>query len=237
MAVARDRRELQAWAQGVGANSRKSGRERDRLDALAGVRTGIAKALLSMPLRVSGKNLDIGESLRTHVTEKVESLIGRYFDGKVSGHVVISPEGSGYRADCSVRLSSGMNLLAEGRAHEPYSSFEQAADKIERRLRRYKKKLKDHQPVVEPAAGRDRLRVENFVIEAPNEHEDEAPADYSPVVVAEGSHPLKRQSVAAAVTELDLTGTPFVVFQHATSDRVNIVYRRSDGAIGWLDPQ
>ena len=94
-----------------------------------------------MPLRVSGKNLDIGESLRTHVSDKVQTLIARYFDGKVTGHVVISPEGSAYRTDCSLHLSSGMNLQSEGRAHEPYASFEQAADKIERRLRRYKKRL------------------------------------------------------------------------------------------------
>src|ERR1700740_1398955 len=97
-----------------------------------------------MPLRVSGKNLDIGESLRRHVLDKVEAVVARYFDGNISGHVVISPAGSAYRADLSFHLSSGMNLQAEGRAHEPYASFEQAADKIERRLRRYNKRLKEH---------------------------------------------------------------------------------------------
>jgi ribosomal subunit interface protein len=81
-----------------------------------------------MPLRVSGKNLDIGESLRAHVLDKVQALIARYFDGKVTGHVVISPDGSAFRTDCSLHLSSGMNLQSEGRAHEPYASFEQAAD-------------------------------------------------------------------------------------------------------------
>src|ERR1700690_643938 len=118
-----------------------------------------------MPLRVSGKNLDIGESLRRHVVEKVEAVIARYFDGKLSGHVVISPEGSAYRTDCSLHLSSGMNLQAEGRADEPYASFEQAADKIERRLRRYNKRLKEHQSGSESAAaGRERLKVANFMI-------------------------------------------------------------------------
>jgi len=189
-----------------------------------------------MPLRVSGKNLDIGESLRRHVIEKVEAVIARYFDGRVSGHVVISPEGSAYRTDCSFHLSSGMNLQAEGRAHEPYASFEQAADKIERRLRRYNKRLKSHQSGSEASVGaRERLNVANFVIEPPDEF-DEAPVDYSPVVVAEGAQALKNLSVASAVAELDLTGAPLVVFQHATSERVNIVYRRRDGAIGWLDP-
>jgi ribosomal subunit interface protein len=189
-----------------------------------------------MPLRVSGKNLDIGESLRTHVLEKVQTMIARYFDGKVTGHVVISPEGSAYRSDCSLHLSSGMNLQSEGRAHEPYASFEQAADKIERRLRRYKKRLKEHAngPAAPTRAGD--LEVANFVIEAPDDVA-EASADYSPVVVAEGAQPLKTMSVASAVSELDLTGAPVVLFQHATSSRLNIVYRRRDGAIGWLDPR
>ena len=191
-----------------------------------------------MPLRVSGKNMDIGVSLRTHVLDKVQGLIARYFDGKITGHVVISPEGSAFRADCSLHLSSGMNLQSEGRAHEPYASFDQAADKIERRLRRYNKRLKEHGSGHEAASGdRQRLEVANFVIEAPAEDVEEAAVDYSPVVVAEGAQPLKVMSVASAVSELDLTGSPVVVFEHATSARVNIVYRRRDGAIGWLDPR
>jgi ribosomal subunit interface protein len=188
-----------------------------------------------MPLRVSGKNLDIGESLRAHVLEKVQALIARYFDGKVTGHVVMSPEGSAFRTYCSLHLSSGMNLQSEGRAHEPYASFEQAADKIERRLRKYKKRLKEHAVGAEIPAG-DR-ELANFVIEAPADDHEEAPVDFAPAVVAEGSARLKVLSVASAVSELDLTGSPVVVFQHATSARVNIVYRRRDGAIGWLDPR
>jgi ribosomal subunit interface protein len=191
-----------------------------------------------MPLRVSGKNLDIGESLRAHVLEKVQTLIARYFDGKVTGHVVMSPEGSAFRTDCSLHLSSGVNLQSEGRAHEPYASFEQAADKIERRLRRYKKRLKEHAGGHEASVqARERLELAKFVIEAPADDETEAPVDYSPVVVAEGSQPLRTLSVASAVAELDLTGAPLIVFQHATSSRINIVYRRRDGAIGWLDPR
>ncbi len=188
-----------------------------------------------MPLRVSGKNLDIGESLRTHVLEKVQTLIARYFDGKVTGHVVISPEGTAYRTDCSLHLSSGMNLQSEGRAHEPYASFEQAADKIERRLRKYKKRLKEHATGHQGVA--DNREIANFVIEAPSEDVEEVAGDFAPAVVAEGAQPLKTLSVASAVAELDLTGAPVVVFQHATSSRVNIVYRRRDGAIGWLDPR
>jgi ribosomal subunit interface protein len=191
-----------------------------------------------MPLRVSGKNMDIGESLRTHVVQKVEAIIARYFDGKVSGHVVIAPEGSAYRADCSLHLSSGMNLQGEGRGHEPYATFDQAADKIERRLRRYNKRLKEHHASAEAHAdARAQLRLAKFVIESPDEQGEEVPIDFAPVVVAEEPLTLKQLSVASAVAELDLSGASLLVFQHATSERLNIVYRRTDGAIGWLDPR
>ena len=185
-----------------------------------------------MTLRVSGKNLDIGEALRQHVLEKVEATVARYFGGSVGGHVVMAREGSGYRSDCTLRLSSGVSLHAEGRAHEPYPCFDQAADKIERRLRRYKMRLKGHGGV--PVAGWG--KVANYVVEPPKEDEEPA-GGFNPVVVAEGTDELKPLSVASAVAELDLSGAPVVVFQHSSSGRVNIVYRRRDGAIGWLDPQ
>jgi ribosomal subunit interface protein len=186
-----------------------------------------------MSLRISGKNLDIGEALRQHVLEKVEAVVGRYFAGSVGGHVVIAREGSGYRSDCSLVLSSGVALHAEGRAHEPYPCFEQAADKIERRLHRYKARLKGHAGSV--ARGEVR-KVANYLVESP-ENDDEEPIEgLSPVIVAEGTEDLKSFSVASAVAELDLSGAPVVVFQHAGSGRVNIVYRRRDGVIGWLDP-
>jgi len=188
-----------------------------------------------MTLRVSGKNLAIGESLRQHVLDKVEAVLGRYFDGRVTGHVVLAPEGSGYRSDCTLHLSSGMTIQAEGRAHEVYLCFDQAADRIERRLRRYKRRLKDHHGGESALAPEPDSRVANYTIEAPDEEAEET-RDFSPVVVAESSAPLKSHSVASAVMELDLTGAPVVVFRHAGSARLNIVYRRPDGAIGWLDP-
>ncbi|MGO8797613.1 MAG: ribosome hibernation-promoting factor, HPF/YfiA family [Roseiarcus sp.] len=191
-----------------------------------------------MTLRVSGKNLDIGDSLRQHVLSRVAAVIGRYFGGPIAGHVVISPEGSWFRSDCSLHLSSGMNLQAEGKAQEPYASFDQAADRIERRLRRYNKRLKERHASANggsEAGGAAPPMVASYLIEAPDEEAEEV-QDFSPVIVAEGSALLKSLSVASAVAELDLTGAPVVVFQHAGSARVNVVYRRGDGAIGWIDP-
>jgi ribosomal subunit interface protein len=187
-----------------------------------------------MTLRVSGKNLDIGEALRQHVLEKVEATVARYFTGSVAGHIVMTREGSGYRSDCTLRLSSGLSLHAEGRGQEPYPCFEQAADKIESRLRRYKTRLKGHTAA---SAANARGKVENYLIESPHEEDEEPAGGFDPVVVAEGTEDLKVLSVASAVADLDLSGAPVIVFQHAGSGRVNVVYRRRDGAIGWLDPQ
>jgi ribosomal subunit interface protein len=186
-----------------------------------------------MTLRVSGKNLDVGDSLRQHILEKVQGMIAHYFDGTVEGHVVLTREGSGFRSDCALRLSSGVALHAEGRAHEPYPCFEQAANKIENRLRRYKRRLKGH---FSPSAGNGNSKLATYMVEAPHEEQEEPLEGYSPVVVAEGSEALKSLSVASAVAELDLTGAPVVVFEHAGTGRVNVVYRRRDGAIGWVDP-
>jgi ribosomal subunit interface protein len=186
-----------------------------------------------MSLRVSGKNLDIGEALRQHVLEKVEAMVAHYFTGSVGGHVVITREGSGYRSECTLRLSSGITLHAEGRAYEPYPCFEQAAGKIEGRLRRYKARLKSHAAA---SADNGQGKVASYLVEPPPDEEEEPAEGYNPVVVAEGTEDLKSLSVAFAVAELDRSGAPVVVFRHAGSGRVNVVYRRRDGAIGWLDP-
>lgn len=185
-----------------------------------------------MSLRVSGKNINIGEALRQHVTQRLETTTAKYFDGGVSGHVTISPEGSGYRTDCSLHLNSGIDLQADGRAQEPYASFDQAAERIEKRLRRYKSRLKSHHE--QHGDGAQAEVVPYQVLEAPDQEADVA-VEFSPAVIAESTRTLRRMSVAAAVEDLDLTGAPVCVFRHANTGRVNVVYRRNDNNIGWLD--
>ena len=186
-----------------------------------------------MSLRVSGKNMNIGEALRTHVQEKLAVATGKYFDGSVSGHVTIAPEGSGFRSDCTLHLASGVTIQADGRAQEPYACFDQAAERIEKRLRRYKSRLKAHK---HGAPGGGEI-VSSYVLEAPDE-EVEAPhdAEFSPTVTAETTTRLASMTIAAAVIELDLTGVTVLPFRHAATGRVNVIYRRNDGNIGWIDP-
>jgi ribosomal subunit interface protein len=186
-----------------------------------------------MSLRVSGKNINIGEALRIHVTERLEAAATKYFDGSISGHVTIGPEGSGYRADCSLHLTSGIVLQADGRAQEPYACFDQAADRIEKRLRRYKSRLKDHHGDHGSALDGGEVAA-SYVLAAPDQ-EVEAPKEFAPTIVAESTARLRRLSVSSAVLDLDLTGAPVVVFRNADTGRLNVVYRRSDDHIGWID--
>jgi ribosomal subunit interface protein len=187
-----------------------------------------------MALRVSGKNLDIGEALRAQVVARVSAAISKYFDGGFSGHVIVEREGAGFRTDCTLHLASGVTLQAEGAAHDAYASSDQAAERIEKRLRRYKRRLKDRGAA--HANGRE-VEIPAYVIQAPDEaDEDDAPQDFHPVVIAEIKKNMRTLSVSEAVIDLDLTGAPVIVFRHAGSSRVNMVYRRSDGNIGWIDP-
>jgi ribosomal subunit interface protein len=186
-----------------------------------------------MSLRVSGKNLAIGEALRSQVESRLSSALAKYFDGDYSGHVTVTRDGTGFRTDCVLHLTSGVMLEASGAGHDAYGSFDQTANRIEKRLRRYKNRLKGRPGAADgnPAA----LESAYAVFETPQEDLAETEA-FHPVVIAETTKPLHRLSVSEAVLELDLTGAPVLVFHHAGTGRVNVVYRRHDGAIGWIDP-
>jgi ribosomal subunit interface protein len=187
-----------------------------------------------MPLRVSGKNLDIGEALRAQVSDRVSAAVSKFFDGGFTGHVTVEKEGTGFRTDCALHLASGVTLQAEGMAHDAYLSTDKAAERIEKRLRRYKRRLKDR---TGSHNGTNReVEIPAYVIQAPEEDDDVEVQDFHPVVIAETKKAMRTLSVSEAVVDLDLTGAPVVVFRHAGSGRVNMVYRRSDGNIGWIDP-
>ena len=186
-----------------------------------------------MGLRVSGKNMDIGDALRQQVESRLSSAVAKYFDGSHSGHVTVARDGTGFRTECVLHLSSGVTLEASGAAHDAHASFEQTADRIEKRLRRYKRRLKDRQGGAQRPAGA--VDSAYAVLEPPPEDEHDG-GEFHPVVIAETTKPLHRFSVSDAVVELDLSGAPAIVFVHAGTGRVNVVYRRSDGMIGWIDP-
>jgi ribosomal subunit interface protein len=188
-----------------------------------------------MSFRVSGKNIDLGDALRERVLARVAEAMGKYFDGGYSGHVTLAREGFGFRTECAIHLDSKVTLEAEGMAADAYASADQAAVRIEKRLRRYHRRLKDHRP--ERVDGFSADDAASYVIAAPEEESETDFDGFTPVIIAESTTALKRLSVSDAVTELDMTGAPVVVFRHAAHGGINVVYRRGDGHFGWINPQ
>ena len=195
-----------------------------------------------MSLRISGKSINVGEALRGRFGARTDEVLRKYFDGNYSGHITLSKDGFGFRTDCALHLDSGITLEAESNAADAYASADQALLMIEKRLRRYKSRLKDRSARKAHAASEalaeinsPALDASSYVIGAPAEGDEEI-TGYNAVIIAEASTSLKRLSVSEAVMELDLSGASCIVFQHGSSGRVNIIYRRSDGNIGWVDP-
>ncbi len=191
-----------------------------------------------MTLRVSGKNLAIGEALRTHVHSRIDGVVAKYHAGSPTGHVTIEPEGSGYRADCTLFLKAGITLQVEAIAQEPYASFDKAADRIERRLRDHRKRQQGRH-ADGPTGDLDTGLAEALALPPLDEIEGDGEAADGATfatVVAEPAIGFQDMTVAAAVRALEDTDCPVVVFRYAENRRINIVYRRSDGNIGWIDP-
>ena len=178
--------------------------------------------------------MDVGDALRARIETRIGDAINKYFDGGFSGHVNVSKSGSRFSADCMISLDSGVALQATSDAQDPIVAFDGAAERLEKRLRRYKRRLKSRNFGATNGAAVD---IAYTVVAAfAEDDEEEIDEDYAPAIVAESTVSLRTMSVASAVIELDTKESPVVVFRNAGSDHVNIVYRRPDGNIGWIDP-
>lgn len=186
-----------------------------------------------MSLTISGKNMDIGAALRERIETRIESAVLKYFDGNYSGLVTMARDGFGFRTDCAIHLDTGIVLKTSASADDAATSFDVAAERAEKRLRRYKRRLKSHHPTNQEPA--EAFAAQSFVV-ANVEEEEELPEDYAPVIVAEAPTQIKTMTVGMAVLELDLTEAPVLVFKNAANGTLNVVYRRSDGNFGWIDP-
>jgi ribosomal subunit interface protein len=184
-----------------------------------------------MVLKVTGKNMDVGDSLRAKAEDVIESAVVKYFDGGYDGQLTIEREGTGFAAECILHLDTGADLHAHASAGEATAAFEDMAVHIEKRLRRYKRKLKSHRRKEGSAA----LAAQTYVLASTDEH-DELAEDFSPPIIAESTENLQQMSISEAVMELDLRQSSVVVFRHAGHGGLNVVYRRPDGNIGWIDP-
>lgn len=185
-----------------------------------------------MSLRISGKHMNVGESLSQRIEDRIDEAVTKYFSGGYSGQITLEKANNAFECDCTVHLDTGVVLQATARGHDATACFDDAAARVEKRLRRYKRRLKDHHA---GSSSKSQIEASYTVIEAPDA-EDEVAEDFVPAVVAESSKTVLTQTVAQAVMQLDLTDSPVVVFTNAASGNTNIVYRRADGHIGWIDP-
>ncbi|HAV49541.1 MULTISPECIES: ribosome hibernation-promoting factor, HPF/YfiA family [Brevundimonas] len=204
-----------------------------------------------MQVQVSGKHVDVGEALGSRISQELNEGVGKYFErGGQDAEVVVSKDGPGFKVDCWVRLASGQSLVTTGHGSDAHSAFSDSLDKLEKRVRRYKRRLKDHHagpkglsPEKTEMAAAEVARMTVFRNLDDTDDDDfadvgkaegEAPAG---LVIAETESELRTLTVGQAVLELDMSGYPVVVFKNAAHGGVAVVYRRPDGNIGWVDPR
>ena len=193
-----------------------------------------------MQVHVTGKHVDVGETLRTRVADELSSNISKYFDrAGGTADVVVSREGSFFRVDCAVTLASGQQMTTHGVGSDAHVAFDTAMDKMTKRVRRYKNRLKSHHT---QALAKQAESAAYFVIAASDDDDepDETPPGdgmAEPIIIAETERPVRSMTVSMAVMEMDLTETQTSVFRNAAHGGLSVVYRRPDGNIGWIDPE
>ncbi|MBG1232949.1 ribosome hibernation-promoting factor, HPF/YfiA family [Aestuariivirga litoralis] len=187
-----------------------------------------------MQIKITGKHIDVGDGLRQHIEERLQSFRERFFEGSVHGNVTVEKQRGRFLSDCSLHLATGLHLQAHSENADPMACVDLSLNHLEKQLKKYKQRLKDHHRHPRPA--QELSEAMSYVIEH-EDHEEEAPGGASPPVIAENAAIIPQLSVGEAVMQLDISTTPFVVFHNTKEGRLNVVYRRPDGNIGWLDPR
>ena len=187
--------------------------------------------------------MDLGDALRTHITEKLEDINAKYFNHATDATVTLSKEGHGHgtiKAHISIRIGKDIMVMADDIAGDPYGAFDSAAEKVAKQMRRYKKRLRDHHERLEKTPESEIVRARDYTLAAEpeaQETEDHEEHGKDPVVIAEITTDIQTMSVSEAVMRLDLSGQNALLFHNASHNGLNMVYRRPDGNIGWIDPE
>ena len=185
-----------------------------------------------MQLSVKGKQIDVGDALRQHVQTQLGEIVGKFFSDSLEAQVTFSREAHLFRADITVHAGRGIMLQSNASAVEPYPAFDQAAERMAERLRRHKNRLKKHH---QDTRADDAVLAQSFVLNAKQEDISDEGAD-NPVIVAEMTTPIETLAVSEAVMRMDLAELPALMFRNRANGELNMVYRRADGNIGWVDP-
>ncbi|QPM91399.1 ribosome hibernation-promoting factor, HPF/YfiA family [Pseudooceanicola algae] len=188
-----------------------------------------------MLYQIAGKQIDIGDALQEHVKDSLDTAVGKYANRPTDANVTFSKAAHEFICEATVHLSTGLTAQAKARAPEIYAAFDSCCAKMEKQLRRYKRRLKDHHKTrVEQV---ELLGASSYILASDQEGEESEPETLQPVIVAEMETQIPSLSVGEAVMHMELAGAPVLVFRNEGKDGVNVVYRRDDGNIGWIDPR
>ncbi|MCR5878337.1 ribosome hibernation-promoting factor, HPF/YfiA family [Phenylobacterium sp. J367] len=193
-----------------------------------------------MQVQVTGKHVDVGEALRSRVSDQLSTSVEKYFDRGGGADVVVTREGQAFKVDCAVTLASGQQLTTHGVGGDAHMAFDAALAKMDKRIRRYKNRLKDHSIA---AQAKQAEEAAAYFIIAPTDEDEEWEGEESqpgfpePIIIAETEKPVRTMTVSMAVLDLDLTESQTIVFRNAAHGGLSVVYRRPDGNIGWIDPE
>ncbi|WP_375687445.1 ribosome hibernation-promoting factor, HPF/YfiA family [Pseudooceanicola sp. LIPI14-2-Ac024] len=188
-----------------------------------------------MRYQITGKQLDIGDALQTHVKDGMDEVVAKYAMRPTEAVVIFSKNAHEYVCEATVHLSTGLTAQAKAHANEIYSAFEGCNEKMEKQIRRYKRRLRDHHSKrSEPV---EHLEASSYILASEQDGGDSEPEDLQPIIVAEMETRIPSLSVGEAVMQMELAGAPVLVFRHEGKDGLNVVYRREDGNIGWIDPR
>ena len=187
-----------------------------------------------MRYQISGKQIDIGMSLQTHVRTELDEVVQKYAERPTDALVVFSKSAHEFACEATVHLSTGLTATAKAKDTEIYAAFNSCCAKMEKQLRRYKRRLKDHhkdrtQPV-------ELFGGASYILASDDGAEQSEPETLQPIIVAEMEAKIPSLSVGEAVMQMELAGAPVLVFRNENKGGVNVVYRRGDGNIGWIDP-
>lgn len=188
-----------------------------------------------MQIEIAGKQIDLGDALKEHITAGLEGSVSKYFDRAGEAAVFVSKPGRAFEVDCSVHLPSGVTLQAHGEGADAHIAFEAALEKIEKRVRRYHKRLKDHHKNNKDSLPAEAV-LERVIASQDDETDETAALGTAPAIIAETNAKLKTMTVSMAVMQLELTDSPAIMFRNASHGSLNMVFRRTDGNVGWVDP-
>lgn len=188
-----------------------------------------------MQIQIASKGIDVSQALRERITDRLEEMMDKYIHREGDAQVSISREGSGFRTTCSVHLPSGATMEGQGEAPEAYPASDEALEHVEKRLRRYKRRLKDHSQRAK-AKEASMFVLANPVTDEADE-EVETPVQDEPMVIAESTKQIRTLTPGMAALELGLADSGVVVFNNARHGGINVVFKRADGHIGWIDPK